>query len=71
MSEQQYTDEQIKAAEEAISDAKQRGFIQHLHANDKSAAEIEKLHGRYVEDDAKRTAHMEGLHSAILGEEAS
>jgi tRNA A37 threonylcarbamoyladenosine synthetase subunit TsaC/SUA5/YrdC len=68
---EQPTDEQIKQACEMLKAAKQRGFINHLHANGKSAAEIEKLHARYVEDDAKREEYLGGLRTAILGAEAS
>jgi len=66
--EEHIREEHIKQAQEAISAAKQRGFISHLHALGKSASEIEKLHGRYVQDDAKRTEYLTNLRSAILGD---
>lgn len=63
----EYTEEQIKEAQTAIEAAKQKGFIAHLHANNKSASEIRTMHERYVQDDAKRTEYLSGLREAILG----
>jgi len=68
---QEPTEEQIKEAQEQVLAAKQRGFITHLHEYGKSASEIEKLHARYVKDDAKRLEYMNGLREAILGGNAS
>lgn len=68
MPKQEYTDQEIKEARAQVAAAKQRGFIEHLAACNKSASEIRSLHGRYVKDDAKRTEYLEGLRSAILGE---
>jgi tRNA A37 threonylcarbamoyladenosine synthetase subunit TsaC/SUA5/YrdC len=67
----EYTEEQIKEAQEQVSAAKQRGFINHLVVCGKSASEVQKMHNRYVQDDAKRQAHLDGLRLAILGENAA
>jgi hypothetical protein len=64
---QQYTEAQIKQARAKLQQAKQRGFIQHLHTIGKSASEIKTMHARYLQDDAKRESYFEGLRSAILG----
>ena len=71
MPEQEYTEAQIKEARAQVAAAKQRGFIQHLHACGKSASEIQAKHTRYLQDDAKRLTYLEGLRSAILGGDAA
>lgn len=68
--QQEYTEAEIKQARAQVAEAKQRGFIEHLVACEKSASEVRSLHGRYVQDDAKRTEYLEGLRTAILGQAA-
>ena len=65
--EEQITEQHIKEAQEAISAAKQRGFINHLAALGKSASEIQRMHSRYLRDDAARAEYLSNLREAILG----
>lgn len=60
--------QEIEKFANEIRKAKQKGFIAQMVGMGKSAQEVEALHKRYVELDAKREQKFEGLRSVILNQ---